>query len=161
MLIAPHRWPDPPFPVFTTPPLALFVFKVCKGLFLYRRAVGVTFKDALAGLALSHTVAKAVLYGVFNSDLPFFRTPKNSDRHRLRVALSEAREELFIMLLLWGAAGGIYRVYGLPDLDMRFWVTLLLVQSLPYLASVIMALLSSMGRKQQVREVALPAVLSE
>jgi|GEM_PF-5682937 len=51
--------------------------------------------------------------------------------------------------------------YSQPDPDLRFWVTLLLVRSLLYLASVIMALLSRMGRKQRVQEDAPPSVLSE
>ncbi|WP_312390982.1 glycosyltransferase [Pseudomonas sp.] len=149
MIIVPHRV-DPPLMIFAIPPLALFFFKVGKILFLYRRAVGVNLKDAfaaaLAGLALSHTIAKAVLYGFFTSSMPFFRTPKNADSHGLLVAISEAREELFIMLLLWGAAGGIYLVQGLPSSDMRFWVAMLLVQSLPYLAALIMAFLSSLPK---------------
>jgi len=149
MLIAPQRI-EPPMPIFSIPPLTLFVFKVGKSVFLYRRAVGANLKEAfaaaLAGLALSHTIAKAVLYATFTSDLPFFRTPKNADSHGLRVALAEAREELFLLLLLWGAAAGIHSVHGLPDPDMRIWFTLLLVQSLSYLAAFIMALLSSLGR---------------
>jgi hypothetical protein len=100
----------------------------------------------LAGLALSHTIAKAVLYGFFTSSIPFFRTPKNADNHGFWVAISEAREEVFIMLLLWGAALGIFLVQGLPSNDMRFWVTMLLVQSLPYLAALIMAFLSSLPK---------------
>ncbi|CAI3795937.1 hypothetical protein DBADOPDK_01380 [Pseudomonas sp. MM223] len=149
MIIVPHRV-DPPLMIFAIPPLALFFFKVGKIIFLYRRAVGVNLKDAfaaaLAGLALSHTIAKAVLYGFFTSSMPFFRTPKNADSHGLLVALSEAREELFIMLLLWGAALGIYLVQGLPSSDMRFWVAMLLVQSLPYVAALVMALLSSLPK---------------
>jgi exo-beta-1,3-glucanase (GH17 family)/cellulose synthase/poly-beta-1,6-N-acetylglucosamine synthase-like glycosyltransferase len=149
MIIVPHRV-DPPLMMFAIPPLALFFFKVGKILFLYRRAVGVDLKDAfaaaLAGLALSHTIAKAVLYGFFTSSMPFFRTPKNADSHGLLVAIAEAREELFIMLLLWGAALGIYLVQGLPSSDMRFWVAMLLVQSLPYVAALVMALLSSLPR---------------
>ncbi|MGE8332831.1 MAG: glycosyltransferase family 2 protein, partial [Pseudomonas putida] len=151
MIIVPHRV-DPPLMIFAIPPLALFFFKVGKIIFLYRRAVGVNLKDAfaaaLAGLALSHTIAKAVLYGFFTSSMPFFRTPKNADSHGLLVALSEAREELFIMLLLWGAALGIYLVQGLPSSDMRFWVAMLLVQSLPYVAALVMALLSSLPKPQ-------------
>ena len=135
---------------FAFPPLALFVFKVGKIIFLYRRAVGVNLKDAfcaaLAGLALSHTIAKAVLYGFFTSSIPFFRTPKNADNHGFWVAISEAREEMFIMLLLWGAALGIYLVQGLPSNDMRFLVVMLLVQSLPYVAALIMAFLSSLPK---------------
>lgn len=149
MIIVPQRI-DPPLMIFAIPPLALFFFKVGKIIFLYRRAVGVNLKDAfaaaLAGLALSHTIAKAVLYGFFTSSMPFFRTPKNADSHGLLVALSEAREELFIMLLLWGAALGIYLVQGLPGADMRFWVAMLLVQSLPYLAALVMAMLSSLPK---------------
>ena len=149
MIIVPQRV-DPPLLIFAIPPLALFVFKVGKIIFLYRRAVGVNLKDAfcaaLAGLALSHTIAKAVLYGFFTSSIPFFRTPKNADNHGFWVAISEAREELFIMLLLWGAALGIFLVQGIPSNDMRFWVTMLLVQSLPYLAALIMAFLSSLPK---------------
>lgn len=91
MIIVPQRV-DPPLLIFAIPPLALFVFKVGKIIFLYRRAVGVNLKDAfcaaLAGLALSHTIAKAVLYGFFTSSIPFFRTPKNADNHGFWVAIS-------------------------------------------------------------------------
>ena len=38
---------------------------------------------------------------------------------------------------------------------MRFWVAMLLVQSLPYLAALIMALLSSLPKPPEVPEVAL------
>ncbi|MGA9702890.1 glycosyltransferase [Pseudomonas sp.] len=149
MIIVPTRV-DPPLLIFAIPPLALFVFKVGKIIFLYRRAVGVNLKDAfcaaLAGLALSHTIAKAVLYGFFTTSIPFFRTPKNADNHGFWVAISEAREEMFIMLLLWGAALGIYLVQGLPSNDIRFWVVMLLVQSLPYVAALVMAFLSSLPK---------------
>nr|WP_298114857.1 glycosyltransferase [uncultured Pseudomonas sp.] len=152
MIIVPQRV-DPPLLIFAIPPLALFVFKVAKIVFLYRRAVGVNLKDAfcaaLAGLALSHTIAKAVLYGFFTTSIPFFRTPKMASNHGLMVALAEAREEVFIMLLLWGAAVGIAIVQGLPSADVKFWVAMLLVQSLPYLAALIMALLSSLPKPQE------------
>nr|WP_314486263.1 glycosyltransferase [uncultured Pseudomonas sp.] len=155
MIIVPTRV-DPPLLIFAIPPLALFVFKVGKIIFLYRRAVGVNLKDAfaaaLAGLALSHTIAKAVLYGFFTSSIPFFRTPKNADNHGFWVAISEAREEVFIMLLLWGAALGIFFVQGLPSNDMRFWVVMLLVQSLPYLAALIMAFMSSLPKPVEAPE---------
>ena len=155
MIIVPTRV-DPPLLIFAIPPLALFVFKVGKIIFLYRRAVGVNLKDAfaaaLAGLALSHTIAKAVLYGFFTTSIPFFRTPKNADNHGFWVAISEAREEVFIMLLLWGAALGIFVVHGLPSNDMRFWVVMLLVQSLPYLAALVMAFTSSLPKPAQVLE---------
>ena len=147
MIIVPQRV-DPPLVIFAIPPLALFVFKLGKILFLYRKAMGVDLvrssQAAVAGLALSHTIAKAVLYGAFTKTIPFFRTPKMASNHGILVALSEAREEVFIMLLLWGSALGISMVQGLQSADVKFWVVMLLVQSLPYLAALVMALLSSM-----------------
>ncbi|WP_339486121.1 glycosyltransferase [Pseudomonas sp. EL_65y_Pfl2_R95] len=149
MIIVPTRV-DPPLLIFAIPPLALFVFKLGKIVFLYQRAVGVNLKDAfcaaVAGLALSHTIAKAVLYGLFTTSIPFFRTPKMRSSHGFLVALAEAREEVFIMLLLWGAVVGITIAQGLPSADVKFWVATLLVQSLPYLAAVIMAMLSSLPK---------------
>jgi hypothetical protein len=64
---------------------------------------------------------------------------------------------MFIMLLLWSAALGIFVVNGMPSNDMRFWVTMLLVQSLPYLAALIMAFLSSLPKPAVEGETA-PAV---
>lgn len=159
MIIVPKRV-DPPLLIFAIPPLALFFFKFGKIMFLYRRAVGVdllrSFQAAVAGLALSHTIAKAVLYGTFTKTIPFFRTPKMASNHGLLVALAEAREEVFIMLLLWGAALGIVLVQGVPSRDMMFWVAMLLVQSLPYLAALVMALLSAAPKAQEA-PVASPA----
>ncbi len=156
MIIVPNRV-DPPLMIFAIPPLALFAFKVGKILFLYRRAVGVDLKDALfaavAGLALSYTIAKAVLYGFVTRGIPFFRTPKMASSSGLMKALAEAREEVFVMLLLWGAALGIGLAQGLPSLDVIFWIGVLLIQSLPYLAALIMALLSSLPRPKPSVEV--------
>ena len=71
----------------------------------------------------------------------------------------------FMMRALAGAliigvtapALGIYLVQGLPSNDMRFWVVMLLVQSLPYVAALIMAFLSSLPKPAAEVEVA-PAV---
>ncbi|MGV8183281.1 hypothetical protein, partial [Pseudomonas aeruginosa] len=67
----------------------------------------------------SHTIAKAVLYGVVTRGIPLFRTPKMRSSHSLLVALAEA---------------------------LLIWVAILLVQSLPYLAALAMALLSSLPK---------------
>ncbi|PAU52780.1 beta-(1-3)-glucosyl transferase [Pseudomonas sp. PIC25] len=158
MIIVPQRV-DPPLLIFAIPPLALFFFKLGKILFLYQRQVGVNLRDAfyaaVAGLALSHTIAKAVLYGFFTSSIPFFRTPKMKTNSGLLIALGEAREEVFVMLLLWGAAAGIAVVQGFPSPDVIFWVAVLLMQSLPYLAALIMALLSSVPKPQEAIEPAI------
>jgi len=43
-------------------------------------------------------------------------------------------------------------VQGLPSNDVRFWVIMLLVQSLPYLAALIMAFLSSLPKPKAQTE---------
>ena len=80
MIIAPLVF-DPPLIIFSVLPLALSCFKMVKVIYLYRgaRIVGTarqTLAAALAGLALSHTIAKAMWHGLFTRDKPFLRTPK-------------------------------------------------------------------------------------
>ncbi len=142
--------------LFSASFILVFFLKIIKMLHLYRDRVEVDLVDAfsaiVAGMSLYPTIAKAVIWSLMTKNLPFFRTPKNAASHGLLVAISEAREELFIMLMLWGAALGICFVQGLPSNDMRFWVAMLLVQSLPYLAALIMAFLSSRPKASAVEE---------
>jgi exo-beta-1,3-glucanase (GH17 family)/cellulose synthase/poly-beta-1,6-N-acetylglucosamine synthase-like glycosyltransferase len=147
MIIAP-RFVDPPQVIFALPPLALFLFKVGKILFVYRMVVKVSLVEslsaALAGLALSHSIAKAIIYGVFTSSMPFFRTPKMASNHGIMRAFGEAREEIFIMLLLWAAAFGIAYMNDTSTWDVKLWIFVLLMQSISYFAALVMALLSAM-----------------
>jgi exo-beta-1,3-glucanase (GH17 family)/cellulose synthase/poly-beta-1,6-N-acetylglucosamine synthase-like glycosyltransferase len=158
MIIVPTRV-EPPLLVFAIPPLALFVFKVGKMLFLYRRTLGVPLGQALsaavAGLALSHSIGKAVLHGLFTQSMPFIRTPKLAQRAGVLKALAEAREEVYVMLLLWSAATGICLTQGLPNSDTRWWLVMLVVQALPYLAAVAMALVSAAPRPRRAAKVTL------
>ena len=50
------------------------------------------------------------------------------------------------MLALWGAAAGIFIKHGSDTLDLLLWMIVLIVQSLPYLAAVMMALVSGLPR---------------
>lgn len=147
MIINPQQF-DPPLTIFALPPLALFLFKVGKIIFLYKKAVTINYKEglyaAIAGLSLSHTIAKAVIYGTVTKHIPFFRTPKMRSTHGLLVALAEAREELFIMLLLWAMVVGLIITQSSFGYDLILWIAMLTIQSLPYLAAMFMALVSSL-----------------
>ncbi len=148
MALAPTRF-DPPLIVLSAMPLALFVFKMGKMIYLYRTRVGSTVAQtvasALAGLSLSHTISKAILLGLMTSNLPFFRTPKRARAHALLQALREAREEGMILLSLWLAAIAIVARQGSDNIDLLVWIVVLLVQSLPYLAALIMSLISGLS----------------
>ena len=148
ILLAPTQ-AMPPDLIFAFPPLMLFTGKVAKILYLYIRHMRVPFSTsfgaAIAGLGLSHTIGKAVAFGMVTRSIPFFRTPKMSSHGGAWQAVAEAREELYVMLLLWGAAAGMVTMNRLDSSDANAWLAMLLVQSLPYLAAVIMSGLAVMA----------------
>jgi len=137
---------DPPLIILSSVPLSFFIFKMAKMFYIYRSRVKATviqtMASALAGLSLSHTIAKAVMFGFFTKSLPFFRTPKIVKGRAIRHALQSAREEgLFAMALIL-AAHRIITQQGSETPDVLVWIIVLLVQSIPYLASIIMSLIS-------------------
>lgn len=146
MLIAPTKI-DPPQIVFSVFPLALFSFKIGKLLYLYntqvRATLSQTFAAAVAGLSLSHTIARAVLLGFVSTDRPFFRTPKLAGAHALARALAAAREELLLLTALLLAAIGIGLLPWWAAVDLYLWITVLLVQAIPYAAALAMSLISA------------------
>ena len=137
---------DPPLIIFAILPLSLFCFKIAKIIYLYRTTVNASIKHTLsaawAGLALSHTVAVAIMQGVFTKNKPFFRTPKLKNPSRLLKAIIDVRWEIIFMLGLWSSTYGVYIVQSDGGLDLHFWMLLLIVQSLPYFAATIMAFIS-------------------
>jgi len=141
---------DPPMVILSVMPMSLFIFKIAKMIYLYRNRVGAnitqTFASALAGLSLSHTISKAILLGVFTRSIPFFRTPKLAQTHALFHALMSAREEGLLTLALWIAIFTITARHGSDTPDIFMWLMVLLVQSIPYAATVIMAIISGFSR---------------
>ena len=146
MLIAPERFMAPAL-VFATPPLLLFFFKMTKILFLYRKRINVQMTTAIgaavAGLSLSHTIAKAVIYGLLTNHMPFYRTPKKHRKNSLIDATIEAREELFFLLLLISTIIAIAHTRSVNSWDDKAWLLMLSVQSLSYMAALFMAWISS------------------
>ena len=147
-----------PVAAFLFPTLGIFSFKIIRSLWLYTARVHCGFLDAtgaaLAGLALMHTVGKAILTGFITSGRPFVRTPKLERGRPLHSALAMAWEELILLLMLWGAAGSVSAVEQFQNAQGRLWISVLLVQSVPYLATVVMAIvnvMSSLERDKPVR----------
>jgi cellulose synthase/poly-beta-1,6-N-acetylglucosamine synthase-like glycosyltransferase len=154
MVALPHHI-EPPLAIFSVLPMSLFAFKLVKMVHLYRTRVGANLRQTIAagiaGLSLSHTIGSAVVAGLVRRDRPFFRTPKRARRHALRQALAAAREEATLLLGLWLSAFAVSRIPAfdgeLPGLvwspDLSIWVTVLLIQSIPYAAAVIVSLVSA------------------
>lgn len=146
MILAPEHV-DPPLLIFSILPLALFVFKLGKLVYLYRTRVKAntiqTIAAALAGLGLTHTIGLAILTGVFVRSKPFFRTPKQAHKHAVLKALNAAREEALLFFALCLAAFAIINNFGTETLDLLMWSVMLLLQSVPYAAAVIVSIISA------------------
>jgi len=143
MILNPLRV-DPPLIIFSALPLALFSFKVAKAIYVYRgaRIVGSikqTVAASLAGLALSHAVARAIWQGLFTRNKPFMRTPKLERASALGVAIATSAQELLLLMTLWAMAGVLAWQYENDTLDLLLWIIVLLVQSVPYLATILVA----------------------
>lgn len=137
----------PPLINIAAIPLVLFLFKTSKSFVLYRRRVAATMRQNLAagiaGLALSHTVARAFWTGLATRTLGFFRTPKLAGAPALIRALADVREELLFLIALCLAAAAVLMRDDAYMLDVQVWVAVLLVQSMPYLATVLVSSISA------------------
>ena len=108
-----------PMAALSAAALALFSAKTFKTLLLYPQKVrsGVigALMASIAGLALTHTVAKAVVAGVFTSGKPFLRTPKCEDPALLSQVLRVAWQETTLFWLCVLAIVSVGLVHGFDD----------------------------------------------
>lgn len=148
LMIAAPKYFDVPMTALSACALALFAARTFKTLLLYPPKVRSGIKGALmasvAGLALTHTVGKAVLAGLFTSDHPFMRTPKCENaapfKQILRVAWQESA--LFAGCIAALVATAVSRG-GMRDPATLLWAVMLAVQALPYAATIVTASLSA------------------
>jgi cellulose synthase/poly-beta-1,6-N-acetylglucosamine synthase-like glycosyltransferase len=136
-----------PVAAFLIPTIGSFAFKFIRSLWLYAvRVKDCTFIESLgagiAALGLTHTVAKAMLNGMVTSGKPFFRTPKCEDKPPLAAALIQVREEAVMLTVLWGLAAAFIFNPDFSDSLSRLWVCVLLVQSVPYAAAVLLSFIN-------------------
>jgi exo-beta-1,3-glucanase (GH17 family)/cellulose synthase/poly-beta-1,6-N-acetylglucosamine synthase-like glycosyltransferase len=135
-----------PVSAFLLPTIGLFSFKIIRSLWLYQARVPCSiwesFGASLAGLSLTHTVAKGTIQGLFINGKPFMRTPKYEKQGPLFTGLMTIREELMILLLLMT---GIWKMHSLEHFDNlsgHLWIAVLWVQSVPYIATLLTLLIS-------------------
>ncbi|CAK0764908.1 Cellulose synthase/poly-beta-1,6-N-acetylglucosamine synthase-like glycosyltransferase/exo-beta-1,3-glucanase (GH17 family) [uncultured Gammaproteobacteria bacterium] len=146
LLLLPKYFEFPPN-VFMVPTLSVFLFKIAACFWLYEVRVKCGFWNklgaAVAGMALTHTVGRAVWQGLFTSGRPFVRTPKCEHQPAMLQSLIMAAEEVVLLIGLSGAALAIVLVFGHENRDAFLWSGLLGVQSLPYLAALVTSMINS------------------
>lgn len=148
------RWVEFPPTVFLIPTLSVFVFKVLAGQWLYRARVKCGWKDrigaAVAGMALTHAVGRAVWQGMFTSGKPFIRTPKCDDKPAAVQGLLMAREEIGLLLALVICAFLILFTFEVRNQNALIWSGMLMVQTLPYWAALISSMINAVGKRHEV-----------
>ena len=136
-----------PVAAFLIPTIGSFIFKFVRSLWLYAvRVKDCSFIESLgagvAALGLTHTVAKAMLNGMVTSGKPFFRTPKCEDKPPLAAAIIQVREEAIMLTLLWALAAAFFFNPNFDDSLSHLWIAVLLVQSVPYAAAVLLSFIN-------------------
>ena len=139
-LVAVPKYFQFPLAAFLLPTVVMVGYKIVNTLWLYRSRVPCTFKQSLmaavAGMSLTHVIARGIFMGLSTSSQPFLRTPKAEDKPALIRGFTMAREETFLLGGLWVAALGLGAMYGFSNEDAVLWEIVLAVQSLPYMAAV-------------------------
>mgnify|MGYP006279564913 CR=1 FL=1 len=148
-----------PVNAFLLPTIGLFAFKVLRGLWLYKARVPCSVLQslgaALAGLSLTHTVAKGTIQGLFTSGKPFMRTPKYEAHGALIQGLMIIREEIGLLLLLATAIISMALLEHFDNLSGKLWISVLSVQAVPYVATLVTVLVSiapSYGKGKKLAE---------
>ena len=114
-------------------------------LYRWRLRAGIlqSIGACIAGLSVSHTIARAMLAGLNTTRIGFFRTPKMAHGHSVGRAIADVREEALIGIALLLSAATIAARDDAYLTDTRLWITLLLIQSVPYVSTVILSMVST------------------
>ena len=143
---------DVPMPALSAAAMALFATKLIKTLLLYPPKVRSGFWGAVvasvAGLALTHSVGKAVWTGLFTSGKPFLRTPKCADPANFTQVLRVIWQEAMLCVLLVMAMISMAFDRGFQDPAVTMWMVMLGIQALPYAATLITARISARANRK-------------
>lgn len=158
LLITDPLHTDFPEPIFVYPAVSLVLLRIFGTLWTYTARVRIGGKRTLlamiSGGSLTHKIAKAVFQGLFRNSLPFYRTPKMDMNAPILNSLLSVWQEFFLMMSLYASAVGVFLVFGVVNGSALVWMMALIVQSFPYVAATIAALVSStsgMQRRQKLK----------
>lgn len=157
MIFVPYQI-EPPLTLFLATTCGMFIFKIGKSIWLYASRVPCgpldNFGAAIAGLALSYAVGKAVWRGLFTSNLPFHRTPKCENQPAFIRGFIAAREETAIAIILTVLGIVIALQRGTWEPAAMLWAILLFIQALPFYAALILSLINVLpffqGKKKPI-----------
>jgi cellulose synthase/poly-beta-1,6-N-acetylglucosamine synthase-like glycosyltransferase/exo-beta-1,3-glucanase (GH17 family) len=133
---------------FMIPTILAFSFKLIAGFWVYTVRIKCSplqkVGAAIAGMALTHTVGRAIWQGIFTSGRPFVRTPKCADQPALMQGILMARDEIMWLLALVFVAFAVLWNFTPQNEEALLWSTAVLVQALPFAAALITSMCNAL-----------------
>jgi len=130
-----------PVSIMIVPIICFLAIKAALGPVLYRKTMQCKWIDiwgaSLASLGLSHSIARGVMMGLVKKSGVFVVTAKGKATSSKWKILNPIREEFLILLALILAALAMLFTRGFDNADAQLWVTLLALQSMPYVSALI------------------------
>ena len=140
-----------PVTIMLAPVLGLLVAKAAMGPILYRRAMDCPWADiagaSLVSLGLSHSIARGVIAGLTHKRGVFLRTAKGRGESGLAKFFQPIREEMYLLVALIAAAWAMIMLRGTQNIEVVLWVTMLGLQSLPYIAALACQFIAQLPEK--------------
>jgi exo-beta-1,3-glucanase (GH17 family)/cellulose synthase/poly-beta-1,6-N-acetylglucosamine synthase-like glycosyltransferase len=150
---------EPPLWLFVAPLIAFFVARLLIGPLLYMRCVPCGWADrlgaAVAGMALSHSVARGVLQGLFRQRAVFDVTRKSAQGpsaasgdapYRGPPLARGIEQEVGLLAGLLFCIALLAFTRSDSDAGRLGWMSVLFIQSLPYVAAVVCRLVETFSR---------------
>ena len=143
-----------PVAIMLTPILCFLVVKGALGPVLYRKTMRCSWADifgaSLASLGLSHAIARGIFMGIIQRDGVFKPTAKGKGSGK-RSLFTPIREELALLLALILSSAGMLFTRGFNNIDAQLWVTMLALQSLPYVSTVACQIIAQLPDRQALK----------
>lgn len=154
ILAAPHVFSLPVL-LFMLPVFGFFLVRVFLGPVLFVRLVRCKLRDvvgaSLAGMGVSHGIARGIFAGLFTRNAVFKVTNKanggankTAPRGLMSSIFGQVREETFLFVGLMVCLAGIALTREPRQPESLIWMGLLALQAVPYLAAIICAMLSAL-----------------
>lgn len=137
-----------PIALFMLPVATFCAAKLVMGPLLYWRrvpcSVGGIVGASVAGMALSHAIARGVLAGLFTKTGVFQITAKGGREVPSRTWAAAVREEMLLLTALFVAIAAIALTRKAGHAESQLWMLMLALQALPYLAAIACAVVAAL-----------------
>jgi len=154
-----------PVALFAVPLAVFFVARAVFGPLLYWRRVPCPPSDiagaALAGMGLSHTIARGVLAGLAGRRAVFTVTRKATSGIAVAGVLASVREEAALLAALLACIGAVALSRDATSASIAVWIAVLGMQALPYAAAVACAAIAQPSARRSNAPAAEPSALAE